>query len=178
MTNWLLIGGIHVLQTYLVNIQIVFYNCIRNSYCQFVLYIIYTVYGPDTSCTIKILNRSHWKMLVLSWTSPFIAIFKCYLAQMHCETYRHITQVQQLPKSRSDREVKVCVWGLFSYHLLMDYTGIMISICSCAPGYFCQDVYNIFRVIAHDLVKICNFQLVSHVTQKVLGPESWNFTEM
>jgi hypothetical protein len=36
--------------------------------------------------------------------------------------------------------------------------------CSCAPGYFCVDI---LRVIALDLVKIYNFQLVSHVTQKV-----------
>jgi hypothetical protein len=38
--------------------------------------------------------------------------------------------------------------------------------CSCAPGYFRVDIFSIFRVIALDLVKFCNFQLVSQVTQK------------
>jgi hypothetical protein len=44
--------------------------------------------------------------------------------------------------------------------------------CSCAPGYFHLDIYSIFRVIALDLLKFCNFQLVSHVTQKVFDLES------
>jgi hypothetical protein len=43
---------------------------------------------------------------------------------------------------------------------------------SCAPGYFRVDLSSIFRVIALDLVKICNFQLVWHVTQKGLDLES------
>jgi hypothetical protein len=38
--------------------------------------------------------------------------------------------------------------------------------CSCANGYFGVDLFSIFRVIALDLLKICNFQLVSHITQK------------
>jgi hypothetical protein len=44
--------------------------------------------------------------------------------------------------------------------------------CSCAPGYFRLDLLCIFRVFALDLVKICNFQLVSHVSQKVFYLES------
>jgi hypothetical protein len=48
--------------------------------------------------------------------------------------------------------------------------------CSCATGYFRLDIFSIFRVIALNLVKFCNFQLVSHVTQKVFDIESWNFT--
>jgi hypothetical protein len=47
---------------------------------------------------------------------------------------------------------------------------MLISICSCAPGYFIADLFSIFRVIA--LVKICNFQLVSDVPQKVFDLES------
>jgi hypothetical protein len=50
--------------------------------------------------------------------------------------------------------------------------------CSCAPGYFGLDIFSIFRVIALDLIKFCNFQLVSHVTQKGFDLESWNFTGM
>jgi hypothetical protein len=37
-----------------------------------------------------------------------------------------------------------------------EHTGIMISMCSCAPGYFHVDIFSIFRVIALDLVKIYN----------------------
>jgi hypothetical protein len=48
--------------------------------------------------------------------------------------------------------------------------------CSCAPGFFHLDIFSIFRVIALDLVKFCNFQLVSHVTQKVFDLESCYFT--
>jgi hypothetical protein len=44
--------------------------------------------------------------------------------------------------------------------------------CSCAPGYFRVDLFNIFRVIAIDLVKFCNFQLLSHVTPKGFDLES------
>jgi hypothetical protein len=44
--------------------------------------------------------------------------------------------------------------------------------CSCAPGYFRVDLFSIFRFIAFDLVKIFNFQLVSHVTQKGFDIES------
>jgi hypothetical protein len=36
--------------------------------------------------------------------------------------------------------------------------------CCCAPGYFRVVLKSIFRVIALDFVKICNFQLVLHVT--------------
>jgi hypothetical protein len=44
--------------------------------------------------------------------------------------------------------------------------------CSCAPGYFRVDIFSSNEVIALDLVKICNFQLVTHVTQKVFDLES------
>jgi hypothetical protein len=41
--------------------------------------------------------------------------------------------------------------------------------CSCAPGYFRVDILSIFRVIAAlELVKISNFQLVSHVAKTYL----------
>jgi hypothetical protein len=32
---------------------------------------------------------------------------------------------------------------------------MLIIMCSCAPEYFCVDLFSIFRVIALDLVKIC-----------------------
>jgi hypothetical protein len=44
--------------------------------------------------------------------------------------------------------------------------------CRCAPGYFHLDIFIILRVIALDLVKFCNFQLVSHVIQKGFDLES------
>jgi hypothetical protein len=55
---------------------------------------------------------------------------------------------------------------------------MLLSMCSCAPVYSRMDILSIFRVIALDLVKICNFQLVSHVTQKIFDLESWNLTGM
>jgi hypothetical protein len=66
------------------------------------------------------------------------------------------------------------VFDLESWNL----TGMLISMCSCAPGYFRVNLFSIFIVIALDLVKICNFQLSSHVKQKVFDLESWNFTGM
>jgi hypothetical protein len=48
----------------------------------------------------------------------------------------------------------------------MILTGMLISMSSCAPGYFRVDLFSILRVIALDLVKICNFKLVSLVTLK------------
>jgi hypothetical protein len=59
-----------------------------------------------------------------------------------------------------------------------NFTGMLISMCSCAPGYFCVDIFSIFRVTALDLVKICNSQLVSHISQKVFDLESLNLTGM
>jgi hypothetical protein len=38
-----------------------------------------------------------------------------------------------------------------------NFTGMLISMCSCAPGYFRRDIFSIFRVIALDLVKFGNF---------------------
>jgi hypothetical protein len=46
------------------------------------------------------------------------------------------------------------------------FTGMLISMCSCAPWYFYVDLFSICRVIAIDLIKICNFQLVLHIAQK------------
>jgi hypothetical protein len=59
-----------------------------------------------------------------------------------------------------------------------NFTGMLISMCSCAPVYFCVDLYSIFRVIALDVVQFCNFRLESHVTHKEFDIESWNFTGM
>jgi hypothetical protein len=49
----------------------------------------------------------------------------------------------------------------------LNFIEMLIIICCCAPGYFSVDIFSIFRVIAFDLVKIYNFQLVSHVKQKI-----------
>jgi hypothetical protein len=49
---------------------------------------------------------------------------------------------------------------------------MLISMCSCAPGYFPVDIFSKFRVIALDLVKIYIFQLVSHIIKKVFDLES------
>jgi hypothetical protein len=50
------------------------------------------------------------------------------------------------------------------------------SYCTCAPGYFRVDLLSIFRVIALDIVKFCNYQVVSHEAQNVFKLGSWNFT--
>jgi hypothetical protein len=39
-------------------------------------------------------------------------------------------------------------------------------------------MFGIFKVIAFDFVKIYDFQVVWHVTQKVFDQESWKFTGM
>jgi hypothetical protein len=54
----------------------------------------------------------------------------------------------------------------------LNVTGMLISIFGCAPVYFCVDLLSIYRVMALDLVKICNFQLVSHIVQKVFDLKS------
>jgi hypothetical protein len=81
--------------------------------------------------------------------------------------------------------VKICNFQLVSHVTqkifdleLWNLTGMLISMCSCAPGYFLVNKFSIFRVIALDLVKICNFQLVSHVTKKVFDLQSWNLIRM
>jgi hypothetical protein len=58
-----------------------------------------------------------------------------------------------------------------------NFTEMLVSMCRCAPGVF-VDLYSNCKVIALDLVKICNFQLVLYIAQKVFDPESWNFAEM
>jgi hypothetical protein len=71
--------------------------------------------------------------------------------------------------------VHLTVRSLFVSHIAQkaiyleswNLTGMFISMWSCAPGYFCVDIFSIFRVIALELVKISNFQLVLHVNQKV-----------
>jgi hypothetical protein len=50
--------------------------------------------------------------------------------------------------------------------------------CSCAPGNLQVNLFSICREITLDLLKICNFQLVSQVVQKVFDLESWNITGM
>jgi hypothetical protein len=43
---------------------------------------------------------------------------------------------------------------------------MLLSMCYCAPGHFRVFFFSIFRVIALDVVKISNFQLLLHVTEK------------
>jgi hypothetical protein len=75
------------------------------------------------------------------------------------------------------RLVSHVAWKIF-YLEIWNFTGMLISMWSCAPWYFHVDMCCIFRVIALDLVKIYNVQLVSHITQKVFDLVSWNFIEM
>jgi hypothetical protein len=49
---------------------------------------------------------------------------------------------------------------------------MLLSMCSCAPGYFHVDISSIFTVIALDLVKIYNIQLVMHKKYLTCRPES------
>jgi hypothetical protein len=91
-----------------------------------------------------------------------------------------------LPLSVRRPSVRLSVRSLFVSHVTQkvfdleswNFTGMLISMCSCAPVYFRLDIFSIFRVIALDLVKFCNFQILSHLTQKLFDLESWNFTEM
>jgi hypothetical protein len=60
--------------------------------------------------------------------------------------------------------VKICNFQLVSHvtQKLFDlvssnFIEMLISMCSCAPGYFCVDICSIFRVVALDLVEISNF---------------------
>ncbi len=50
--------------------------------------------------------------------------------------------------------------------------GMLINMCSCAPGVLDTDSSSIGRVMALDLVKSGNFQLVSHVTEKLFDLQS------
>ena len=59
-----------------------------------------------------------------------------------------------------------------------NFTGMLASTCSCAPGVSLLDSFGTYRIIAPDLVKIARFQLVSRVHPKVFRLESWNFTGM
>jgi hypothetical protein len=52
------------------------------------------------------------------------------------------------------------------------------SECTVTHLGICLWIISVFIVIALDLVKISNFELVSYFTQKVFYNESWNFTEM
>jgi hypothetical protein len=38
--------------------------------------------------------------------------------------------------------------------------------------------YHIYNISTTDLVKISNFQIMSHVTKKIFDLESWNYTGM
>jgi hypothetical protein len=53
-----------------------------------------------------------------------------------------------------------------------NFTGILVSMCSCALGRLCVDLFSICRVIAFDLVKFAIFN------KKVYVLRSWNFTRM
>jgi hypothetical protein len=51
--------------------------------------------------------------------------------------------------------------------------------CSaCVPGVSLVVLFSFFKIIALEFLKYCNFQLVSHVAQKVFDLGSWNFTGM
>jgi hypothetical protein len=70
--------------------------------------------------------------------------------------------------------VKTCNFQLllheaqnFFYPGSCNFTGMLICMCSCAPGYFCVDLFSIRRVIVLVLLKNCNFQLVLHIPQKL-----------
>jgi hypothetical protein len=80
-----------------------------------------------------------------------------------------------LPTVRSDVVSPVAqkVFDLGSWNFT-----ILVSKCSCAPGVLRVDLFSICRVIALDLIGICNFQLVSPVAQKVFDLGSWNYTGM
>jgi hypothetical protein len=54
-----------------------------------------------------------------------------------------------------------------------NFPGVLVSMCSCTPRFFY--LFRICRVIAFDLVKICNFQFESCVDQKLFDLVSWNF---
>jgi hypothetical protein len=107
-----------------------------------------------------------------------------------------------------DQHVKLCTWGFACGFILFcrsychwlkehcnfqlvsnvaqnlfdigpwNFTGMLISMFNCPSGYFRVNKFNMFRLIVVDLGKINNFQLVSHVAQKVFDPVSWNFTGM
>jgi hypothetical protein len=47
------------------------------------------------------------------------------------------------------------------------FTGMLLSMCSCVPGYFYVDMFSIFRVLALNFVNIYDFRLVLHLTQQV-----------
>lgn len=52
-----------------------------------------------------------------------------------------------------------------------NFTEMLFSMFSCAPGVLCVDLFSIGRVISLDLVKILNFQLVTHSSKSI------NFTQ-
>jgi hypothetical protein len=56
------------------------------------------------------------------------------------------------------------------------HTGFFILICDYQSTQILAPALVLRRVI--ELVKICNFQLVSLITQKVFDLESWNLTKM
>jgi hypothetical protein len=82
-----------------------------------------------------------------------------------CPSFRPFSFVSHVAQNLIDLES----WNL---------TEKLISMCSCALGYFRMDKFSIFRVIVFNLVKIRNFQVVSLVAKKVLNIESWNLADM
>jgi hypothetical protein len=59
----------------------------------------------------------------------------------------------------------------------LNFTGMLISMWSCAPVVLHVNLFCFVSVIALDLVKICIFQFVSCL-QKVFNLESWNLIGM
>jgi hypothetical protein len=115
--------------------------------------------------TQKIFDLESWNL-----TGMLISMCSCapgYFSVDLFSTFREKNCNFQLVSHVTQKGIDLESWN---------FTGILISICSCAPGSFHVDLYSIFLVIALDLDFLCNFQLVSHVTQKGFVIESWNLT--
>jgi hypothetical protein len=75
--------------------------------------------------------------------------------------------------------LKICNFQLVSHIVQkvfdlesLNFTGMLLSMLSCAARVSLVVFFCFVRVIALDLVKICNFQLVSHVAQNEFDLES------
>ena len=81
--------------------------------------------------------------------------------------------------------VKICTFQLVCsiapkvfYLVSWNFTEMLVSMSSCAPGVSHSDHLSNDRVIVLELVKIGTFQLVFSIAPKVFDLEPWNFTEM
>jgi hypothetical protein len=112
----------------------------------------------------------------------FYSIIKALQESLLCPHYRvgHL----DLPLSvRPSFLPSVC--SLFVSHIAQkvidleswNLTRMLLSMCSYAPRYFRVGIFSSFRVIALELVKISNFQLVSLITKNVFDLE-WKLTRM